>query len=219
LVVECPEAWEKNIVSACTNFKLPIPTKPDPLYTYFPLLTNSGPKDTQGFYLGEDNCIKSIYINNGALHFEFSAVLRPGRFLGNHYIAFSVPNRTFIITMDRVKEGIRAARRNKLALEKASKAAAKEGTSTGARESKMRFRDHERKAELKGRTATDNKEVKGPFLSRFVTGFMSAAEAARNARDEALNERLTAAVSEWFGRQDFNDEDVIIDMMEDEIIP
>ena len=42
-----------------------------------------------------------------------SVVLRPGRFLGNHYLAFTVPQRTFIITMDRVWNGVRAARENK----------------------------------------------------------------------------------------------------------
>jgi hypothetical protein len=66
-----------------------------------------------GFNLGEDNRIHTIYIKDGALHFELSAVLRPGRFLGNHYIAFTIPNRTFIITLDRVKEGMKSARKAK----------------------------------------------------------------------------------------------------------
>ena len=42
-----------------------------------------------------------------------SAILRPGKFLSNNYLAFSVPIRTFIITRDRVRNAVRTARRNK----------------------------------------------------------------------------------------------------------
>ena len=40
-------------------------------------------------------------------------MLRPGKFLSNNYLAFSVPIRTFIITRDRVRKAIRTARKNK----------------------------------------------------------------------------------------------------------
>ena len=63
--------------------------------------------------MGEDNQLRKIFIKDGKLRFEMRSVLRPGRFLGSHYLAFTLPMRTFIITMDRVKEGIRVARKNK----------------------------------------------------------------------------------------------------------
>lgn len=97
----------------CKTFKLPIPTRPKPIEQYFPLVSPIQKTEDDGFNLGDDNRIKSIFIKDNALRFEISAVLRPGRFLGNHYLAFTIPNRTFIITMDRIREGIRAARENK----------------------------------------------------------------------------------------------------------
>ncbi len=96
---------------------MPIPTKPEPLYQFFPLVSPIKKTDQDGFNLGDDNRIHSIYVKDNALRFEMSAVLRPGRFLGNHYLAFTLPNRTFIVTMDRIKEGIRTARQNKRELE------------------------------------------------------------------------------------------------------
>lgn len=39
LVLECPKAWERNIVSACKNFKLPIPKRPEPLYQFIPFVS------------------------------------------------------------------------------------------------------------------------------------------------------------------------------------
>mmetsp|Transcript_2496 Transcript_2496/g.3331 ORF Transcript_2496/g.3331 Transcript_2496/m.3331 type:complete len:1145 (-) Transcript_2496:48-3482(-) len=113
LVLECPKSWERNIVYLCKNFKLPVPERPEPVDKFFPLVSPIKATEQDGFNLGEDNRIKSIYIKDDALRFEISAVLRPGRFLGNHYLAFTVPNRTFIITMDRIREGIRTARENK----------------------------------------------------------------------------------------------------------
>jgi len=90
-----------------------VPERPEPVDKFFPLVSPIKATEQDGFNLGEDNRIKSIYIKDDALRFEISAVLRPGRFLGNHYLAFTVPNRTFIITMDRIREGIRTARENK----------------------------------------------------------------------------------------------------------
>ena len=73
--------------------------------------------EQDGFDLGEDNRIESIYIKDNVLRFKISSILRPGRFLGNHCLAFTIPNRTFIITMDRIREGISNARLNKRAIE------------------------------------------------------------------------------------------------------
>ena len=69
--------------------------------------------DDDGFYMGPDNCLKSLEIKNGALHFEMQSILRPGRFLGSHYVAFTLPKRTFLVTLERVVRAIRTARKNK----------------------------------------------------------------------------------------------------------
>ncbi|KAI2495983.1 hypothetical protein MHU86_18507 [Fragilaria crotonensis] len=42
LVVECPQSWEKNIESVCKKFNWPIPKKPDPLYSFFPIYSIQG---------------------------------------------------------------------------------------------------------------------------------------------------------------------------------
>jgi hypothetical protein len=98
---------------SCHKLGLKVPRKPRPIFSYIPLASKLKVKENDGFDLGEDNCIKSIQIRNQSLHIEMSSILRPGRFLGSHYLAFSVPNRTFIITLDRVKQSIRAARKAK----------------------------------------------------------------------------------------------------------
>ena len=149
-----------------------------------------------------------------------SAVLRPGRFLGNHYLAFTIPQRTFIITMDRVREGIRAARQNK----RAALAAAKE-MATSARRTKGRnyldavaqsfsnqdlvtdrenfrlaqIREQAKKAVIIPHPPPPSKS----FFSRFVDGYLGA------GKDTSENhERLTIAISDWFGRQGANKDDV-----------
>jgi hypothetical protein len=98
---------------SCHKLGLKVPRKPRPIFSYIPLASKLKVKENDGFDLGEDNCIKSIQIRNQSLHIEMSSILRPGRFLGSHHLAFSVPNRTFIITLDRVKQSIRAARKAK----------------------------------------------------------------------------------------------------------
>ena len=94
---------------------MPISTKPEPTKTHMtlvsPLKFNSN-KD--GHYLHEDKCIRSIDVNDGALKFEMSDVLHPGRFLGNHHVAFTLPQCAFIVTLDRLKEGMLISRRNKV---------------------------------------------------------------------------------------------------------
>ena len=174
-----------------------------------------------GFNLGEDNCIKNIEIRNGALRFEISSILRPGRFLGNHYLAFTVPNRTFIITLDRVLEGMRAARRSKRHMHQAVKEALMDGAPTadksklsgdgaagsGAAAATTKDVDHLRFAEPENKlqrlpSPTIAKPSKESFFSRFVRGYMGASSMSAGEREEEWNKRLTAALSEWFGRQE-----------------
>jgi hypothetical protein len=130
--------------------------------------------DNDGFDLGLDNCINSINIKDGVLFFELSAVLRPGRFLGNHYIAFTVPIRTFIVTMDRVKEGIRSARKAKQKGKKAQHNRdnhAPSGVSTGSSIPPAELKPTETEI---GRPPTRAPSSPPPksFFSRFVEGYL-----------------------------------------------
>jgi hypothetical protein len=149
--------------------------------------------DDDGFDLGEDNRVSSLYIKDGALRFEMSAVLRPGRFLGSHYLAFTVPIRTFIVTLDRVTEGIKAARKVKRAADA------------------LKHADHRQRRRMQNSTqlalptkGSDHKPPNGKtvpkakaksFVSRFVDGYLQA------ERDETRKERLTTAIRDFFGRQ------------------
>lgn len=162
--------------------------RPKPLYFFFPIYSpfKMEDPDNDGFDLGEDNQIKSIYIKENALRFELSAVLRPGRFLGNHYLAFTVPNRTFIITLDRVKEGIRAARKMKQAAKAVEVATTKKRRKLPTELRLM----HERKQ------AGQVKRVQPKsFFSRFVDGYVQA------ERDDASSARVTKAIRDFFSRQ------------------
>jgi hypothetical protein len=160
-------------------------------------------QDDDGFDLGEDNTIKELYIQDGALRFEMSAVLRPGRFLGSHYIAFSIPNRTFIVTLDRVTEGIRAARKTKKAARALKQASDRRDNK---QYSKIRRRINFDKAEdallarqdgrNKNTVTRGNKPKLKSFFSRFVDGYLQP------ERDEAKKERLTTAIRDFFGRQE-----------------
>lgn len=182
-------------------FGLGRPSRPEPIYSFFPIYSPFKLDDNDGFDLGADNCIKSIYIQDQALRFELSAVLRPGRFLGNHYLAFTIPNRTFIITLDRVKEGIRAARKTKRAARalreaaqrnerwrankrrKLRKAAAAAAAATSQPPSKL-AEDLSSVRSLRGNAATpsppSSSRLKAPaapprsFFSRFVDGYLQA---------------------------------------------
>lgn len=198
-----------SIVMVCQALGLPIPERPKPIYSYFPLVSPVKVTDKDGFDLGEDNRIRSIQIKNGALRFEICSALRPGRFLGNHYLAFSVPNRTFIITLDRVYEGIRAARRNKRLLRLSKKNSSqsnaletKKYPLASTTESDFRFQEAENTKGLIAPLPTASPpSSKESFFSRFVRGYMGSSNAATEEREEELNERLTLALSEWFGRQ------------------
>ncbi|GMI27521.1 hypothetical protein TeGR_g8327, partial [Tetraparma gracilis] len=117
VVLECPQQIEGFIKRAAATLNVKSPKKPEPVVIFVPLgsarkLTQAD-RDKDGFDLGPDNQISDIWIDNGALRFKLSAMLRPGKFLGNNYLAFSVPIRTFIVTMERVRSGISAARQNK----------------------------------------------------------------------------------------------------------
>jgi len=208
LVVGCPKSLEEATVSICKKFNWPIPTRPEPIYSYIPLLSKK-PSTTgrDGFYVGEDNCIKSIHIRNGKLLFELSAILKPGRFLGEHYIAFAIPNRTFIITMDRIKDGIRTARRNK----KEADAAAQKKKDAEVFENAMTTNindlkfstessshDQNRICEDENNLSESSKEKK-TFFSKFMKGYISASKA--DAEEES-DEMISSALSEWFGRQE-----------------
>ena len=153
---------------------------------------------------------------------QFSAFLRPGRFLGNHYLAFTVPNRTLILTLDRVREGMRNARRNKrlaeLAAREVKQLADAGGTQTNSMkpsispEGKARVQrlEKELKAtiqedailrEMEEKSKRDNGKS---FISRFVEGY---AGAFREELDLEMNARLSSSISDFFGSQDSDGED------------
>lgn len=222
LVLECPSSWERNIKATFRRFKMKEPERPPPIYTFFPLPL----KEKTGYYLGEDNMIKSVYIKDEALRFEISAVVRPGRFLGNHYIAFTVPQRTFIITVERIREGMRVARKNKLAAD-----AAKEALANASRQKVLQAYDKLVAESVSEREIDDDmpsselpqvsiEDIRAElelidfpependpfadrpgFFGRFVEGYLGANADSSDAEDEVLDERLASAISDWFGRQ------------------
>jgi hypothetical protein len=184
---------------------MPVPDKPDPIYSFFPIYSRfKVSDDNAGFDMGEDNRLKQIYIKDGALRLEMRAVLRPGRFLGNHYLAFTLPNRTFIITMDRVKEGIRAARKNKKVADREKQLAAQDTVNDYL---VKRVLTRGRKAATAGsnllarrpfpfRLNREKRPSPKSFFTRFVEGYTLV------ERDgEVKNERLTNEINNWFGRQ------------------
>jgi hypothetical protein len=185
---------------------MPVPDKPDPIYSFFPIYSRfKVSDDNAGFDMGEDNRLRQIYIKDGALRLEMRAVLRPGRFLGNHYLAFTVPNRTFIITMDRVKEGIRAARKNKRVADREKQLLAQNTIDDYL---VKRVLTRGRKAATAGsnvilarrlfpfRLNRENRPSPKSFFTRFIEGYTLV------ERDgEVKNERLTNEISNWFGRQ------------------
>jgi hypothetical protein len=180
------------------------PAKPKPIFSFFPIYSPFKVDEDDGFDMGEDNRIRSIYVQDGALRFEMSAVLRPGRFLGNHYVAFTIPNRTFIITLDRVKEGMRAARKMK----QAAKALEQSADMKSGRHRKVEMPpavnvlpEHPvATAHKNGKTQPPSKKGVAPksFFSRFVDGYLQA-----EREDES--ERFTSAISDWFGKQGASD--------------
>lgn len=227
IFAECPKDLEKTVRSKCKEWFSYTPPTLQPLYTYIPLVSPLKKDDKMdGFNMGEDNQLKSIYIKNGKLRIEFSAFLRPGRFLGNHYLAFTVPNRTLILTLDRVRVAMRNARRNKRLAELAARevkqlAAAQQaegGTSDSSGkpsispEGKARIKRLEK--ELKATILEENilremdenkreESIKG-FIGRFVQGYSGA---IREELDLEMNARLSSSISDFFGSQDRDGED------------
>jgi len=230
-VFECPSTLEKGLNAVYGAMGLKPPERPDPYYSFFPIYSPfKVDDDTGGFDMGEDNCIRSIYILNGKLRFEMSVVLRPGRFLGNHYLAFTVPQRTFIITMDRVWNGVREARENKKAADcaKQLKDMEKTAASAGTDESMIESSSVSSSSDivvsltpssvvspvssLQAASTTEN-EVSTP-RSRLIKTIKSSAPKPKafharfvegytmaQRKGEASNKRLTNTISDWFGRQ------------------
>lgn len=229
-VFECPKALEKGLAAAFKVFGFLPPERPEPYYSFFPIYSPfSVDDDTGGFDMGEDNCIRSIFIRNGKLRFEMSVVLRPGRFLGNHYLAFTVPQRTFIITMDRVWNGVRAARENKQVAarakklketeasalvdgdveDKASTAASKANTNESSSASSVSSIEESTTSESTPDTPPDSRNKAGFFKTikdntpkpkSFYARFVEGYTMVER-EEEANNERLTKDISDWFGRQ------------------
>ena len=125
-----------------------------------------------------------------------SAVLRPGRFLGSHYIAFSVPQRTFIVTWDRVTEGIRSARKVKKAAQTLKHLSDGGSTTTTTTNDAATATEDVAVESVDLTTKTSRKPKIKSFFSRFVDGYLQA------ERDDANKERLTAAIRDFFGRQE-----------------
>jgi len=222
---ECPKALESRVRTSVKEwFDYTIPTL-QPLYAFIPLQSPFKNKDKMnGFNLGEDNQINSIEIKNGKLCFEFKAILRPGRFLGSHYLAFTVPIRTLIITVDRVKEGIRNARRNKRAADKKAREKAKllaeeacddecaldelysqsiSGKSSISTEGRERLQKLEADFQAVEDSIESNESQKQKgFFSRFVEGYSGA----QNDDELQINARLSSSISNFFGSQDNEEE-------------
>ena len=178
---------------------LDTPDPPEPLYSFFPIYSPFKLNDDDGFDLGEDNKIQTIYVQDNALRFELSAVLRPGRFLGNHYLAFSLPRRTFIITMDRVREGIKEARKNKRAARELRKVAEERRVrelSFGISEPAVRGSTRKTKNEEESLPIPPVKRTRiKSFFSRFVDGYLQA------EREDANSNKVTTSIRDFFGRQ------------------
>jgi len=237
-VFECPKFLEKGFAATCEMFGLPPPKRPEPYYSFFPIYSPFKVEDdTGGFDMGEDNCIRSIFIRNGKLRFEMSVVLRPGRFLGNHYLAFTVPQRTFIITMDRVWNGVRSARENKQVADRVKKLKEEEDAkaaetlnspsniiseSTLALPPSMTKKSSSHKGSIRKplakrwrffKTIKENTPKPKSFYNRFVEGYTMV-----EREEEANNERITNDISAWFGRQGQNDNvtKAVVDELEED---
>jgi len=192
-----------SIMQYSSLFGIENPKKPEPIYSFFPIYSPFKLEDNDGFDLGEDNRIKSIYAKDNALRFELSAVLRPGRFLGNHYLAFTLPIRTFIITLDRVKEGMRAARKDKKAKALKEAAERRERAHESDDPAGKLIDELEEVRQFKG----DDRVVASPtlkqrqppksFFSRFVDGYLQEREDITDIN----NERVTTAIRDFFGKQ------------------
>jgi len=224
IFAQCPEDIEKRARAVFKDwFSYTLPTF-QPLYSYIPLVSPLKKDDKMdGFNLGEDNQIRSIDIRNGKLVFEMSAFLRPGRFLGNHYIAFTVPNRTLILTVDKVKEGMKNARKNKrlaeLAAREVRRLARKKNKKDGgdidvvlesntgqvmiSPAGKVRIQRLEEELQATIEEAMILREFddvpEGNFFSRFVQGYSGA---MNEELDLETNSKLGLSIADFFGAQE-----------------
>lgn len=204
-VFECPKGVENALTTVCDKLGKQRPPRPEPIYSFFPIYSPFKVDENAGYDMGEDNRLKRIFIKDGKLRLEMTSVLRPGRFLGNHYLAFTVPQRTYIITLDRVKEGMRAARKNKKIAQRAlrlqqgifesdeEKKAQKEAQKKAKKEKRMLF--WQNGLSVFKRTRKEVTKKPKSFFTRFVEGYTLV---------ERENERLTLEISDWFGRQGQN---------------
>lgn len=148
--------------------------------------------------------------------------------MGNHYLAFTVPNRTLILTLDRVREGMRNARRNKRLAELAAREVKHltdvQELKIGGSKNFGRTQSNSNKLSIspegKARIQRLEKELKATiqeeailremeekfnegngksFISRFVEGY---AGAFREELDLEMNARLSSSISDFFGSQD-----------------
>ena len=147
--------------------------------------------------MGDDNKLRQIFIKDGKLRFQMSSVLRPGRFLGSHYIAFTLPARTFIITMDRVREGARTARKNKkiAALEKELSEKEDEDSSRTFSVEKAAAADKREGGRLKKLFQKNKMPKPGKsFFSRFVEGYTLV-----DREGDSKSEQLANDITSYFG--------------------
>jgi len=214
--IECPKRVEAGISAVYKTVKLPAPKKPEPINIFVPLVKPPSASEKDGFNMGPDNIIKHIEIKDGALRFELSTVLRPGRFLGSHYLAVTFPNRTFILTIDRLKDGIRNARKNKRnrQLEKQGKESENEILSSKPSFSVNKTQFEESIANISPRDnqvdqlidkESQQKEQESPdgnFFTRFVRGYVAP---TKDELDMMMDENIKEAVTDFFGSQNSTD--------------
>lgn len=189
-------ALVNSLGTLCEMVGVAPPQRPEPFYSFFPVYSPFKVTDENaGFDMGEDNKLRQIFIKDGKLRFEMSAVLRPGRFLGSHYIAFTIPARTFIVTMDRVREGARTARKNKkiLAREKELSREANQRSTFSVERVAASVKKEGRFGKVFGK-----RSIRSPaknFFSRFVEGYTLV-----ERESDAKSERLANDISSFFGR-------------------
>ena len=94
-----------------------------------------------------------------------------------------MPNRTFIITLDRVLEGVKAARHNKRLMRQTEKEYAGQNfRRTSPAQSDLRFAEPEKTKSKAKKPMVAANPLKENFLSRFVRGYMGASSIKRMVR-------------------------------------
>lgn len=111
--------------------------------------------------------------------------MRPGKFLDNHFLAFSVPIRRFIITLERVKKAIRSARANKRLKLKVEGEGGEVKLVTNLRVLNPRSGNKEKEEQV-GTSA----------FKKFIKGYQS-----NNKRESTKVEALGQSLGDWFEKQ------------------